>query len=42
MQDHHWSWSDIQNMIPFERDIYVILLKEWIDKKNEDLKNQQR
>lgn len=42
MQDHHWSWSDIQNMMPFERDIYVILLKEWIDKKNDELKSQQR
>lgn len=36
MQEHHWSWGDIQNMIPFERDIYVILLKQWVDKKNEE------
>jgi hypothetical protein len=36
MQEHHWSWGDIQNMIPFERDIYVILLKQWVEKKNEE------
>lgn len=37
MQEHRWSWGDIQNMIPFERDIYIILLKQWVDKKNEEL-----
>lgn len=37
MQEHKWSWNDIQNMMPFERDIYVILLKQWVDKKNEEL-----
>lgn len=42
MQEHHWSWSDIQNMIPFERDIYIILLKQWVDKKNEEIARQQQ
>lgn len=41
MQEHHWAWGDIQNMIPFERDIYIILLKQWVDKKNEELAKQQ-
>ena len=41
MQDHKWSWGDIQNMIPFERDIYLILLKQWVDKKNEELARRQ-
>lgn len=36
MQEHHWSWSDIQNMVPYERDIYVILLRQWVEKKNEE------
>lgn len=38
MQDHKWSWSDIQNMIPYERDVYVILLKQWIDRREEERK----
>lgn len=42
MQDHHWAWSDIQNMIPFERDIYVILLKQWVERKNEEIRRQQQ
>lgn len=41
MQEHHWSWSDIQNMIPFERDIYLILLKRWVDKKNDENAKRQ-
>lgn len=41
MQDHHWSWSDIQHMVPFERDIYLILLRQWVEKKNEEIKKQQ-
>lgn len=41
MQDHKWSWGDIQNMVPFERDIYVILLKQWIDKKNDETNKMQ-
>lgn len=41
MQEHRWAWGDIQNMIPFERDIYIILLKQWVDKKNEELAKQQ-
>jgi len=31
MQDYHWAWSDIQDMIPFERDIYLILLRQWVE-----------
>jgi hypothetical protein len=42
MQEHHWSWGDIQNMIPFERDIYLILLKQWVDKKNEEITRQNQ
>jgi hypothetical protein len=42
MQEHHWSWGDIQNMMPFERDIYLILLKQWVDKKNEEIAHQQQ
>lgn len=41
MQDHHWAWSDIQDMVPFERDIYIILLRQWVEKKNEEIKKQQ-
>ena len=41
MQEHHWSWSDIQNMVPFERDIYLILLTQWLKEKAEREKVQR-
>lgn len=40
--DHKWSWSDIQNMVPFERDIYVILLRQWVEKRKDELKRQSQ
>lgn len=40
MHDHKWSWSDIQNMVPFERDIYLILLKRWIDERAREMAAQ--
>jgi len=34
MQHHKYSLSDLENLIPFERDIYVSLLVAWIEKEN--------
>ena len=34
IQHHHWSLSDIDNLIPFERAIYVEMLQEWIKEEN--------
>lgn len=31
-QHHKYSISDIENMIPFERDLYVQMIKNYIDK----------
>ena len=40
MQHHKYSLTEIENMIPWEKDIYVSLLKEHIEEEN--LKAQQR
>ena len=42
MQHHKYSLSDIENMMPWERDIYVNLLQQHIKEENERLKEQQR
>ena len=39
MQHHKYSLSDIENMIPWERDIYLSLLEQYIEEQN--LKAQQ-
>ncbi len=40
MQHHKYSLTEIENMIPWEREIYVALLKQHIEEEN--LKAQQR
>jgi len=40
MQYHKYSLTEIENMIPWERDIYVELLKQHIEE--EESKQQQQ
>ncbi len=35
MQHHKYSLTEIENMIPWERDIYVNLLVNYIKEENE-------
>lgn len=39
MQHHKYSLSEIENMMPWERDIYVEQLRQFIEQEN--LKNLQ-
>tara|TARA_B100001113_G_scaffold349234_1_gene344317 strand:- start:1908 stop:2081 length:174 start_codon:yes stop_codon:yes gene_type:complete len=41
MQHHKYSLSDIENMIPWEREIYISLLKQHIEDENLKAKQQQ-
>tara|TARA_A100001391_G_scaffold159173_1_gene117695 strand:+ start:254 stop:397 length:144 start_codon:yes stop_codon:yes gene_type:complete len=40
MQYHKYSLTELENMMPWERDIYVTLLKNYIEQEN--LKRQQQ
>ena len=42
MQHHKYSLTELDNMIPFEREIYVNLLMQYIEEENERLKEQER
>ena len=42
MQHHKYSLSDLENMIPWERDIYVDMLIEHIKEENKKMKEQQQ
>ena len=39
MQHHKYSLTELENMIPWEREIYLSLLKQYIEEEN--LKQQQ-
>ena len=41
MQHHKYSLTDLDNMIPFEREVYVQLLIQHIKEENERLRDQQ-
>ena len=40
MQHHKYSLTEIENMIPWEKDVYVALLEQYIEEEN--LKHQQQ
>jgi len=42
MQHHNYSLSDLENMMPWERDIYVDMLVEHIKEENKKMKEQQQ
>ena len=31
VQHHKWSMTEIEDMLPYERDIYVAMLQNWIE-----------
>ena len=42
IQHHDWSLTELDNMLPFERAIYVMLLQEWIKEENARVEEQNR
>jgi hypothetical protein len=42
MQHYKYSLTELENMIPWEREIYLSLLLKYIKEENERIKNQQR
>ena len=41
MQHHKYSLTEIENMIPWERDVYVGLLVNYIKEENEKERKRQ-
>jgi len=42
VQHHKYSLNELENMIPWERDIYVTLLTQYIEEENEKIKQRQQ
>ena len=40
MQHHKYSLTELENMIPWEREIYISLLVKHIQEENERIKNE--
>jgi len=41
IQQHHWSLTEIENMIPYEREIDLTMLNEHIKEENRKMKEAQ-
>ena len=39
-QHHKYSISDVEDLLPFERDIYVTMLIDYLEKEKERLRKQ--
>ena len=35
VQHHKWSLTELEDMLPYERDIYVAMLQNWIKEEND-------
>ena len=42
MQVHKHSLSDLENMLPWERRVYVGMLVKWVEEQNELIEEQNR
>jgi len=42
MQHHKYSLTELENMYPYERSIYVLLLQEFIKEQEEELNRNRR
>jgi hypothetical protein len=41
MEHHNYSLSDLENMMPWEREVYVALLVNYIKQKEQSMKEGQ-
>jgi hypothetical protein len=41
---HHYKYSltELEDMIPWEREVYITLLLEWISEENDRIQEQKR
>ena len=42
MQHHKYSLEDLENMMPYEKEIYVSMLLEFLEQEKQRLQERQR
>lgn len=42
MQHHNYSLTELDNLMPWERQVYIDLLLKYLEEENEKVKEQQR
>lgn len=41
MNHHKWSVAEVEDMMPWERQVYLDLLQDWIKQKEQEIKEQE-
>ena len=41
IQHHKYSLTELENMMPWEREIYIGLLSEWVKEENERVEKEK-
>tara|TARA_R110000765_G_scaffold168131_1_gene273182 strand:- start:158 stop:337 length:180 start_codon:yes stop_codon:yes gene_type:complete len=41
VQHHGWSLDEIESLMPWERDVYLMLLNEHVEEENERMQKEQ-
>lgn len=42
MHDHKFTLESLNEMIPWEREVYLILLKQWIEEENKRIEESRK
>jgi hypothetical protein len=42
MQHHKYNLSELEGMIPWEREIYISMLAQYIEEENQKIKERQK
>ena len=42
MQHHKYSLTELDNMLPWEREVYIGLLSEWVKEENERIEKENQ
>lgn len=42
MQHHKYSITELEDMMPFERDVYIMLLSQFINEENNRMQQQSK
>jgi len=40
MQHHGYSLTELENMMPWEREVYIQLLSDWIEEENKRIQQE--
>ena len=42
IQHHHWSLAELEDMLPYEKQVYQELLAQWVKEENERIEEMNK